>query len=277
MRPKSESILSLLCCLLAAPLLHPQARSAPQQSKVCNQDRTLCVNAAVEQSVIGNPLYFEVEVRCADRVELGWELRDDSGWTLAQDPDGSLAFVITRKSASDRTLAVRDFGLAPATTSPGKLVLHVTPFSSSGRQQPLPDLSVPVRLDLRTTTVTYAAPADPDAFSRSIAATMDTDPAHPVPMQAEVRWLTKTLLYTPPAMLEGAATEAAALSDSGQGPWHVVNYQREQSTAHITILGEGWAGVSYYLAGLDYLLEKTTLHQPGVRHVVFDQSPDPGQ
>jgi len=43
------------------------------------------------------------------------------------------------------------------------------------------------------------------------------------------------------------------------------------------ILGDGWAGVSYYLTGLSYLLEKTAEHQADVRRVVFDRQPDFGQ
>lgn len=263
--------------LLSAPLIYPQDRSAPQRGTVCNQDGTLCVNTAVEQSVVQNPLYFEVEVTCADHLELGWELRDDSGKVLAQDKDGSLAFVIGRKSASQRTLAVRDFGLAPATTGHGKLVLQATAFSTSGEKHTLPELSIPVSIDLRTTNVTYAMQANTDAFSQAVATTTEADPAHPVPMQAEIQWRTKTVLYAPPAMQGGAGAEAAALADSGQGPWHVTNYGKVQDTVHITVLGEGWAGVSYYLTGLDYLLQKTAEHQPGVRHVVFDTSPDLGQ
>lgn len=277
MKQKSGSILWLLFCVASAPLIHSQEQTAPKRDTVCNQDSTLCVKAAVEKSVVQNPLYFEVEVMCPDPVELGWELRDDAGQTLAQDPDGSLAFRVSKTTAAQRTLAVRDFGLLPAKTSHGTLVLHATAFSASGQNHTLPELSIPVQLDLRTTTVTYAVQANVNAFSQAVDNTVESDPAHPVPMQAEIQWRTKTVLYAPPSMLGGAAAEAAALADSGQGPWHVANYAEVQDTAHITVLGQGWAGVSYYLTGLDYLLQKTAEHQPGVRHVVFDTSPEPGQ
>lgn len=52
-----------------------------------------------------------------------------------------------------------------------------------------------------------------------------------------------------------------------QGEWHGTS----------DTLGDGWAGVTYYLTGLNYLLEKTVEHQAGVRKVVFDQHPDFGQ
>lgn len=75
----------------------------------------------------------------------------------------------------------------------------------------------------------------------------------------------------------GAAAEAMARAYPGQGSWHVINYRNAQGTAHLTILGDGWAGVTYYLTGLNYLLEKTTQHAAGVRRVVFDRNPDFGQ
>jgi hypothetical protein len=78
-------------------------------------------------------------------------------------------------------------------------------------------------------------------------------------------------------MLGGAAAEASARAYPGQGPWHVINYSNVQGNAHLTILGDGWAGVTYYLTGLSYLLERTTQHEAGVRRVVFDRHPDFGQ
>lgn len=269
MGQKSAWIVALLVC--GAPLL------AAQPNPLCNQDHSLCVNAAVAQSVIHNPLYFEVEVRSSDPVVLAWDLHDSSGTLLAQDSTGDLAFLLRKSSSTDRTLAVRDFALAPAKSTHGTLLLHPTAFNAAGDHLPLPQLSIPVQLDLRTTTVTYAVAADPDAFSQALDAAAESDPAHPIPMQAQIEWRTNTVLYTPPALLGGAAAEAAALADAGQGPWHLANYRQSKDTAHITIFGQGWAGVSYYLTGLDYLLQKTAEHQPGIRRVVFDSSPGPGQ
>ena len=276
MQQKSGSIVCLLFCLISTPLIHPQDQSGPRRNTICNQDGTLCVKGAVEQSLVQNPLYFEVQVRCPSHIELGWELRDDSGKVLDQDPAGRLAFLVNKASASERTLAVRDFALARAKSSHGKLVLHATTYSISGENHALPELSIPVRLDPRTTNVTYAAPAS-EEFSQAVKDSVESDPAHPVPIQAEVDWRTTILLYVQPAMLGGAAAEAAARADPSQGPWHVINYSKAQDTAHLTILGDGWAGVTYYLTGLTYLLEKTVEHQAGMRRVVFDRPPDFGQ
>lgn len=160
MQRKSRSIVWFLFCLISTPLAHSQDQQGPGRDRVCNQDGTLCVNAAVERSVVQNPFYFEVQVRCPMQIVLAWELRDDSGTVLDQDPDGRLVFLLNKSSASERTLAVRDFGLAPAKTSRGKLVLHATTYSISGENHALPELSIPLRLDLRTTNVAYAAPTD---------------------------------------------------------------------------------------------------------------------
>jgi hypothetical protein len=244
MRPKSRSIVWLLFWLTATPCTYPQDQPGPRPNKVCNQDGTLCVKAAVEQSVVQNPFYFEVQVRCPAQIVLAWELRDASNKVLDQDPDGRLAFLVHKSSASERTLAVRDFALAPAKTSRGKLVLHATTYSISGENHALPELSIALRLDPRTTNVTYAVPAS-DKFSQAVIDRVESDPARRVPMQAEVDWRTTTLMYAQPAMFGGVAAEAAARAYPGQGPWHVINYSKAQGTAHLTILGDGWAGVTY--------------------------------
>lgn len=276
MQQKSRSIVWLLLWLISTPLVHPQDQRGPRRNRVCNEDGTLCVKASIEQSMVQNPFYFEVQVRCPAQIELMWELRDDSGKVLDQDPDGRLAFLVNKPSLSERTLAVRDFALGPAKTNHGKLLLHVTTYSISGENHALPELSIPLRFDLRTTGVTYAVPAS-DNFFKAVIDSVESDPAHRVPMRADVDWRTTTLLHAQPAMLGGAAAEAAARAYSGQGQWHVINYSKAQGTAHLTTLGDGWAGVTYYLTGLDYLLEKTVEHQTGVRRVVYDKPPDFGQ
>ena len=273
-------IVLILCLSLITPLLpHTHSdhagphRNSKDHKRVCNQDGSLCLNAAMDHSLVQNPLYFKVHVRCADQVDLGWELRDDSGKILDQDPDGRLAFLVSKASASERTLAVRDYALAPAKSSHGRLVLHATAYSTGNNGHALPEFSIPVRLDTRITKVAYAVPVS-DEFADAVTDNVESDPAHPVPMQAPVQWNTATLLYVKPATLGGAAAEAAARACGGQGPWHVINYRMAKGTAHLTIIGDGWAGVTYYLTGLDYLLEKTEEHRPGVRHVVFDPHPD---
>lgn len=276
MQRSSRSLVWLLLWLISTPLMHSQDQRGPTRDRLCNQNRTLCVNAAVEHSVVQNPFYFEIQVRCPAQIVLAWELRDDSGQILDRDPDGRLAFLVNKASASERTLAVRDFALGPAKTSRGKLVLRATTYSISGESQALPELSIPLRLDTRVTNVSYAVPAG-DEFSRAVIDTVESDPAHRTPMRAEVDWRTTTLLFVQPAMLGGAAAEAAARAYPGQGPWHVIKYSEAQGTAHLTTIGDGWAGVTYYLTGLRYLLEKTVEHQPGVRRVVYERPPDFGQ
>jgi hypothetical protein len=104
---------------------------------------------------------------------------------------------------------------------------------------------------------------------------VESDPTHRV--RAEVDWRTTTLLFTKPAMIGGAAAEAAARAYPSQAVWRVVDYSETKSAAHLTMLGGAWAGVTYYLAGLHFLLEKTVEHRSGVRHVVYERRPDFGQ
>ena len=123
------------------------------------------------------------------------ELRDDSGKILDEDPDGRLAFLLTTASASDRTLGVRDFAIAPAASSHGVLVLHARRYSpGTGSRAVLPEVSIPVRLDLRTTRVMYAVPAG-NAFGEAVVNNVESDSAHRVPMKAAVNWRSTTLLY----------------------------------------------------------------------------------
>jgi hypothetical protein len=124
--------------------------------------------------------------------------------------------------------------------------------------------------------VSFATPAS-DAFADAITDSVEAPPGHIVPMKAEVLWRTTTLLYVKPGMIGGAAAEAAARDSGGQGPWHVIRYCKTAGTAHIAIIGDGWAGVTYYLTGLDYLLQKTAKRQAGIQRVVFDPPPDYAQ
>lgn len=276
-------IVLILCFALISPLL-PSKKSAPSDqgqpsshASICNQDGSLCVRSALQNSLVRDPFYFEVQVHGSDPVNLNWQLRDDAGRILDEDARGELAFLVKRSSASERTLGVRDFAVAPAKSSRGKLILHATAYSTGHENRTLPELSIPVRFDRRTVTVTYAVPADKEAFHKAVIDAVEADPSHRVPLVAPVHWQTKSLLYVRPGMLGGAAAEMTARALESQGKWHIIQYRTAGTTAHITRMGGGWAGVTYYLMGLDYLVKETALHQPGVRHVVFDPRPDFGQ
>lgn len=270
-------IIVLMWLLMAAFAMEAQDPGAQPGSLLCNQDGTVCVPASVEKSVVQIPFHFQVRVRSQDQIILGWELRDDGGKILDRDPDGLLAFPDGQPSGSTRTLAVRDFGLAPAQTEHGELLLQATAFSMQGEKHPLPKLSIPVRIDLRTSKVVCGVPADPSQFSRAVVAAVESEPSDRKPIQASLRWRTETVLYVQPGMLGGAAAEAAARAYRGQSAWHVVDYREMQGTAHVAIFGSAWAGVTYYLAGLHYLVQRTLEHQSTVRRVVFDRPPDLGQ
>jgi hypothetical protein len=258
--------------MATAPLL-AQDPKAVAKNPICNEGGSVCVNSSLRNSMVEIPFYFAVQVKCPDEVTVAWELRDDSGKVLDQDLEGRLAFLVTRTSSTERTLAVRDFFLLPAKSDHGQLVLHTT---SSGNEQTLPDLSIPVKIDLRTSDVTYAVPADNEEFSGEVDDKVESDQQrHPI--RSKVIWRTESVLHVRPQMIGGAAAEAVARDNPGQSFWHVIDYRRDGSTVHLTTFGDGWAGVTYYLVALDCLIEKTVEHQPGVGHVVFDQPPKFGQ
>lgn len=250
---------------------HVRARS--DHNTLCNQDGSLCVSTDLERAVVEIPLYFETRVKCPNDIVLGWELRDNAGKVLDQDRDGSLTFLVARASASERTIGVRDFALAPAKSNRGMLTLRATAIPPKGRHYSLPELSIPVHIETRTSNLTYAVPADQDKFSQAVNNSVE-NPSHRIPIRTQLDWRTKTVLHVRPGMLGGAAAEAAARGEEDQSRWNVIDYSSAQGTAHLTIIGDGWAGVTYYLAGLDYLLQKTILHQAGVQNVIFDPHPD---
>jgi hypothetical protein len=50
----------------------------------------------------------------------------------------------------------------------------------------------------------------------------------------------------------------------------VTDWHQEGNTAHVKIAGDGWAGVSYYLMEVEYLIRKSVLNLPGIEKFVFD-------
>jgi hypothetical protein len=86
-----------------------------------------------------------------------------------------------------------------------------------------------------------------------------------VPHRVEVMQFDRTAII-------GVTAEAVLQSSPGQGPWTVTQWHRDGSTAHITIHGDGWAGVTYYLTEVTYLIKKSVLKLPGIKQVVFDQA-----
>jgi hypothetical protein len=263
---------SLVLWLATAPLLAQNPKGGAK-NLICNEGGSVCVNSSLRNSMVEIPLYFAVQIKCPDEVTVAWELRDDSGKVLDQDLEGRLAFLVTRISSIERTLAVRDFFLLPAKSDHGQLILHST---TCGDQKTLPDLSIPVKIDLRTSDVIYAVPANDEEFDAEVDDYVESGTTrHPI--RSKVNWRTKSVLHVRSGMTGGAAAETVARDNPGQSSWHVIDYRRVGSTVHLTTFGDGWAGVTYYLVPLDYLIEKTVEHQPGVRHIAFDQPPDFGQ
>jgi hypothetical protein len=41
----------------------------------------------------------------------------------------------------------------------------------------------------------------------------------------------------------------------------------------VTLVADGWAGVTYYATEVNYLIEKSVLNLPGVKKLVFDRGP----
>ncbi len=72
-RGRSEAAIKIDRFLAVLSVSRPLGSSADSErakpEPTCNQDGTLCVKADVEQSVVVNPLYFEVRVRCSEQIK----------------------------------------------------------------------------------------------------------------------------------------------------------------------------------------------------------------
>jgi hypothetical protein len=50
-----------------------------------------------------------------------------------------------------------------------------------------------------------------------------------------------------------------------------VHWQQSGSIAHVTLVGDNWAGVTYYATEVSYLIQESVLHLPGVTKLIFDK------
>lgn len=248
-----------------------KATTSPRQTQ-CSQDGSVCVER--QAGPVSIPFTFNANVKCTGDVVLEWRLQDGSGSVLDKDERGDQVVLATPRSGDVHHLKVTDFYLKPATSREGLLIVAPTCLLKGAHEEEMPAVRMPVVLDQRTTAVRYAAPAEGNAFEDALVESAESDPAHPVAMKGPVSWKTEQLLHVKPGFEAGAAAEASARFTPGQSSWHVVGFRQTGATAHLTLTGSGWAGVTHYLTGLHYLLEETVTHQRGIQRLEYDSQPD---
>lgn len=277
------SMLGILVCLLAS-VFFPAAigaqsankREPPNaaQSKVsslCNEGATVCVPENVENSLISVPLDITVSVKTSGQTEISWEVTDSTGQILESGSTSDYRFPVQSESQTRKTLRIRDYFLRPPNSNTGTLILSPSRLSSSGGSTKLSQLKIPVRLDTTRTILTVVLPANHDEFAAAVAEWVDDGQQGELAFNGPLVSQTVTVMHLRPADVVGATAEAAVRAWPSQGTWHVIDSSTVRDTARVTLNGDGWMGVTYYLAEAHFIITKSLLQLPAVKHVKFDE------
>jgi hypothetical protein len=223
-------------------------------------------------SLISNPFRLDAHVNSPDDIEVKWEIRDGAGQVLESSPTYDYMDLAVRSSAPSKVWHIQDFILKPAESEHATLILTPNRYTVREGWVDLPGFEIPVRLTTKKALVTTLEPEDPKALHAAVIEWVEGEPHDDfdpklklVPHQVEI------MRIDPDAVI-GATVEAALRSFGGQGPWHVTHWNRDGNTAHVTIEGGGWAGVTYYLTEVSYDIRKSALNLPGIEKCVFDKA-----
>jgi hypothetical protein len=270
MLPSRSALLLPILFLLASKPAAPQTFAA-----LCNGPGLLCVSSALVRSQLSNPLDFTVIINSTEDIAVTWEVTDSTGLVLESNSADNFLLPLKSVTPQRKTLHIKDYFIKPAKSDIGMLTLTPTRRDSSGGKTDLPPLKIPVRLPTATTQLTFFLPNDGEAFRSEVSRYVDNQNQKDFSPKTPLAPHTVIVMQTNPDQLIGATAEAAARGYVGQGPWHLIDSRLDGDTAHLTLSGDGWAGVTYYLAGLKFLITKSVLNIPGIKHVEFDQPPSP--
>ena len=275
---RQRLLLVLSTAVLALTYLSQGARGAKSETpssassgSPCSEGRIICVPSSVANSVIENPFRIDVQVNSTDDIEVAWEMRDSTGQVL----ESSSTYDYTDQPAQDfalgRTLHILAFIFATAKTEQGTLILTPSRYTIQTGGVSLAGITIPVRLTTAKSTVSILEPANPDELKDAVIDWVEGERRgefNPklklIPRQIEIMRFDQTAII-------GATAEAVLRSHPGQGQWHVAHWQSAGSTAHVTLVGSGWAGVTYYVTSVSYLIEKSVLNLPGIQKLIFDR------
>ena len=265
--------LALLLVPLAA-VEYGSARQIPTSGAssygLCSKGRIICVSDSVANSPIENPFRIDVQVNSTDDIDVAWEIRDNSGQVLESSSTFDYAGQPTQNSRAGRTLHIVAFIFSTTKTQQGTLTLTPSRYSIETGLISLTGITIPVRLTTAKSTVTILEPANSEELKRAVTEWVEGE--HRGEFNPELKLIPRhiEIMRFDKAAIIGATAEAVLRSFPSQGQWHVMHWQATGSTAHVTFAGGGWAGVTYYLTSVSYLIEKSVLNVPGIRKLVFD-------
>lgn len=237
---------------------------------LCNEGRIICVSRSVAHSLISNPFGLEVRVNSPDDIELDWKIEDSTGQVLESSSTYDEIDVPTRHSSPKTTLHIQGFVLKPAKSQSGTLILSPSRFSVSIGKTDLPAVGIPVQLTTAKTLVTWSEPEDPEALKRAVVEWVDSEDHQEFRPKLKLLQRQLAIMRVESDAIIGATAESVLRNSDGQGPWHVIFWHQDGSTAHVIIQGGAWAGVTYYTKKVSYLIEESVLNLPGIKTFIFD-------
>lgn len=252
-------------------------KTQPAQSnsdRVCTQDRIICVPKATTNSLVNNPFRLDIQVNSGDDIYVAWEIKDSTGRVLESSSTSEYTDQPTTDFSLGRTLHVQAFISTPAKSDIGTLTLTPGRYTPRDGGVALPDLIIPIRLTRAISTVTILLPEDQRAYQNAVNTWVDGEHTRPsnFTTNSKLDWKQVDLMRFDRGAAVGATTEAVLRAWPGQGTWHVANWRIDGTTAHVTISGDAWLGVTYYAVGVDYLIERSVLALPGINKFVFDRA-----
>ncbi len=240
---------------------------------LCAPGRVICVSSSVTNSLIRNPFRIAVQVNTADDIYVAWEIRDGTGQVLGSDSTGNYVNQPTEDFTIGRTWRIQSFIFTPAKAEQGTLTLTPSRYTIQTGGVDLPGIKIPIRLTTATSKVTILLPEHPDELQNAVNDWVDDVTHTKFDPKVELKEREIEIVRFDRSAIIGATVEAVLRAWPGQAPWHVTRWRQTGSTAHVVIVGGAWAGVSYYGAGVGYLIEKSVLHLPCIKKFVFDQGP----
>jgi hypothetical protein len=246
------------------------APAAAVSKNLCTEGRILCVSTSLTDSLVNNPFRIDVQVNSTDDVGVAWQIRDSTGQILEVSSTNDYSDQPMQDFTVGRILHVQAFIFTPSRSQQGTVVLTPSRYTIQTGAVDLPGITIPVRLTTAKSTVRMLEPEDPEELRGAVSDAEDSSTLSKFDPKLKLVPHHVTVMRFAQDAIIGATAEAVLRSHGGQSQWHVMGWHQEGNTAHVKIAGSGWAGVSYYLTEVGYLIRKSVLNLPGIKSFVFD-------
>jgi hypothetical protein len=263
--------LALVCSPIRAVSSPCKARLGKESPDLCAPDRVICVASSVTNSLIHNPFRMVVQVNSADNIYVAWEIKDSTGRVLESDSTYGYANGPIQDFLIHGAWHIQAFIFTPAQSEQGTVTLTPSRYTIQTGGVDLPGITIPIRLTTAKSAVVILEPQNPDDLKGAASdwVQAETHAAFNPKLKLETRRI--EIMRFDSAEIIGATAEAVLRAWPGQGPFHVSRWRQSGSTAHVALVADGWAGVTYYGTEVSYLIEKSLLSLPGVKQVIFDR------